>query len=212
MGLMSVKTHIPLSNVAEAKRHAAVERILLLAMDLVMRQGLDVTMDEIADEVGVGRSTLFRHFESRERLLAGAIESALMRYGDQLPPFSGEWRMWLRTMCDTTHEMQAAYGRGYWDLTTRTDLAPEIAAVELRRKGQRRETMARIAGRLWTAAGGAGDTPAGVVAAVGAHLSARFTTAVITDVGHPWHVASDLADAAIASCIEAELARRRPLA
>jgi AcrR family transcriptional regulator len=208
MGLMSVKTQNSPSKLAEAKRQAAVERILVLAMDLVMRHGLDVTMDEIADEVGVSRSTLFRHFETRERLLAGAIDSALLRYGEQLPQFSGDWRAWLRAVCDTVHEMQASYGRGYWDLTTRTDLAPEIAAVEQRRRGQRRDTMARIARRLWTEAGGAGDTPTGVVSAVSAHLSARFTAAVITDVGQPWQVASDLADAAVAVCIETELRAR----
>lgn len=166
-------------------------------------------MDEIAEGVGVGRRTLFRHFETRERLLAAALEAGIQRYGELLPTFSGEWRTWLGALCESAHRMQAAYGPGYWELTSRSDLAPDIAAVEDRRKIRRRQTMGRIARTLWTEAGGTGDTPKRVSAAVGAHLSARFTAAVTVDVGQSWEVAAQLALAAIQSAVDDEVAASR---
>jgi AcrR family transcriptional regulator len=188
---------------AEAKRQATVDRVLASARHLVMTRGLDVTMDEIAEDAGVGRRTLFRHFETRERLVAGALEAGVQMYGDLLPAYSGDWRTWLRALCQAAHQMQAGYGPGYWELTSRSDLPAEIAAVERRRRARRREAMTRIARKLWHEAGGAGDPPAAVVANVSAHLSARFTAAVTNDVGQPWTVAADLADAAIAGALEA---------
>lgn len=123
-------------------------------------------------------------------------------YGEQLPSYEGPWRTWLQHLCQAAHKMQARYGPGYWELTSRSDLAPEIAAVERRRRTRRRDAMARIARKLWREAGGDGDPPAALVATVGAHLSPRFTAAVTNDVGHPWKVAAELADAAIAAQLD----------
>ena len=159
-------------------------------------------MDDIAEEAGVSRRTLFRHFESRERLIADSLEASIQLYGELLPSFEGSWKGWLREVCDAAHKMQAGYGPGYWELTSRTDLPPEIAAVEVRRRARRRDVMERIAGKLWREAGGHGDPPAIVVATVGAHLSARFTAAVLQDVGQSWGTAADLAYAAIADALE----------
>jgi AcrR family transcriptional regulator len=200
--------------IADAKRQATVDVILAAARRLLLARGLDVTMDDIAEEAGVSRRTLFRHFESRERLIAESLEAGIQLYGELLPSFEGGWETWLRGVCDAAHEMQAGYGPGYWELTSRTDLPPEIAAVEGRRRTRRHEAMARIAGKLWREAGGDGDPPAMVVATVGAHLSARFTAAVLHDVGQSWRTAADLAYAAIADVLERECGERsarRPL-
>ena len=196
-------------SVADARRQATVDQILVSAMRLVMDRGLDVTMDEIAEAVGVARRTLFRHFGSRERLLAGAYDAAIQRYGEQLPVFEPDWRSWLRSLCAAAHRMQAAYGPGYWQLTGRADLPDEIAAVEHRRRARRAQAMNRIARKLWTEAGGEGAMPERVRAAVGAHLSPRFTAAVTVDVGQTWHVAAELADAAITAAVEAAVADQR---
>ncbi|MCU1393936.1 MAG: TetR/AcrR family transcriptional regulator [Ilumatobacteraceae bacterium] len=187
---------------ADVKRQAAVEQMLLRVRQLVMQRGLDVTMDEIADGIGVGRRTLFRHFETRERLLAQALEAGIQRYGERLPAYAGDWRLWLRQLCDAAHQMQAEYGPGFWELTNRSDLPAEIAAVEERRHARRQRAMTRIARKLWVEVGGVGDVPTSVHAAVGAHLSSRFTAAVTIDVGETWQVAADLAEAAIRSTVE----------
>jgi AcrR family transcriptional regulator len=68
--------------------------------NLLMANGLDVTMDDIAEAAGVSRRTLFRHFESRERLVAESLEAGIQLYGESLPPFEGDWKTWLRQLCD----------------------------------------------------------------------------------------------------------------
>jgi AcrR family transcriptional regulator len=185
------------STITEVKRRATVDRVLASARLLVMARGLDVTMDEIADDAGVSRRTLFRIFETRERLVAGALEAGVQMYGELLPSYDDDWRTWLRELCRAAHHMQAGYGPGYWELTSRSDLPAEIAAVEKRRRVRRREAMARIARKLWLEAGGEGHPPAVFVAGVSAHLSPRFTAAVTSDVGQSWKMAADLADTAI---------------
>jgi AcrR family transcriptional regulator len=49
-------------------------RILLAAREEFAERGLAAEMKDIADRAGVGVGTLYRHFESREGLLAAVIE------------------------------------------------------------------------------------------------------------------------------------------
>jgi len=215
MALMSVKcgdgpgprsghgmSEIASPTLGDAKRQATIEVVLIATRQLLMARGLDVTMDEIAEAAGVSRRTLFRHFASREKLVAESLEAGIQLYGEHLPSFVGDWKAWLRDVCDAAHKMQAGYGPGYWELISRTDLPTEIAAVEERRGVRRRRAMERIARHLWQEACGAGDPPPMMVAVVGAHLSARFTAAVTNDVGQPWNMAADLAYAAICDLVE----------
>ena len=195
---------------AEDKRQATVERILRAARYLIGARGLDMTMDEIAAAAGGGRRTVFRHFESRENLLAAAVESGMRRYGERLPPYEGgDWRPWLERLCLEVHRMNGSYGPGYWELTTRRDLPGELAAMEERRRRARRAAMNRLSADLWKAAGGKGPTPAGVADSVGAHLSVHFTAAVTADAGQDWKRAASLAFASIVSSVETSLAAGR---
>lgn len=196
---------------AEDKKQATVERILRAARYLIGARGLDVTMDEIAAAAGVGRRTVFRHFESRENLLAAAVESGMRRYGERLPPYAGgDWRAWLGSLCFEVHRMNGSYGPGYWELTARRDLPRELAAMEGRRRRARKTAMNRLSGDLWKAAGGGGPTPSVVADSVGAHLSVHFTAAVTADAGQDWKRAADLAFASITASVEASLAGDRP--
>lgn len=52
------------------------QRILEAARETVARRGLDAEIREIAERAGVGVGTLYRHFESREGLLAALIQQA----------------------------------------------------------------------------------------------------------------------------------------
>lgn len=176
---------------------APSDAVLAACCALVIERGLDVTMDELAAASGVARRTLFRHYGSRETLVARAVALGIRRYGENLPEADGDWRAWLHDLCRSAHKMQARYGPGYWELTSRTDLPAEVRAVEADRRTARRRAMGRIAHRLWSRAGGPGDPPAEVVAGVSAHLSPRFTQAVVVEAGQPWRVAADLAEAAI---------------
>ena len=52
------------------------QRILEAAREVFARRGLDAEMREIAERAGVGVGTLYRHFESREGLLAALVHEA----------------------------------------------------------------------------------------------------------------------------------------
>ena len=194
------------STLADDKRQATVERILRAARHVIGEQGLDATMEEIAVAAGVGRRTVFRHFATHDGLLA-ALESAVRRYSEQIPGYDGgDWRRWLQQLCAAVHRMNGSYGPGYWELTTRRDLPSELAAAERKRRRARLADMNKLAGELWSAAGGNEQPPKAVTATVGAHLSVHFTAAVIADAGDDWRRAAELASAAIAATILEELA------
>ncbi len=57
---------------ADARRNRT--RILHAAMRRFSSHGIGASLDEIAREAGVGAGTLYRHFPSREALLAAALQ------------------------------------------------------------------------------------------------------------------------------------------
>jgi AcrR family transcriptional regulator len=181
----------------DARRQGTIDRVRRAALELLLARGLDVTMDEIAEAAEIGRRTLFRHFASREQLLASALEQGIARYSSHLPSFEGDWTTWLRALCNSAHAMHAGYGPGYWELMHRAELPAELAAVENDRRKRRRKAMVRIAQTLWQETGGAGAAPKVLVATVASHLSARFTAAVVDEGGQSWQMAADIAFDAI---------------
>ena len=184
---------------ADAKRQAASLHILTVARHFVVANGLDVTMDQIAEAAEVSRTTLFRFFGSRDQLIADSFAAAFEDYGRELPAYhaDSDTETWLRATCNATHRMNARFGPGYWELTSRHDLSPPLAALERARRKRSRATMTEIARQLWRAHGGSGAVPDALTASVTSHLSAHFTAAVVTDLGEKWNTASDLAYEAI---------------
>jgi AcrR family transcriptional regulator len=188
-------------SLAELKRQAAVDHILAAARRLVLTRGLDVTMDDLAEASGASRRTLFRHFTSRDRLLAAAFDAGIVEYRRQLPDYSGDLESWLRNTCDIAHRMNATIGPGFFELASRQDLAPELAAAEVKRLHEFRGAMTDISGALWRGTGRDGRPPRSLHAAVCAHLSPHFTAALTIDTGESWQAAADLAYAAIMSAL-----------
>lgn len=181
----------------EVKRVAVIDHILAAARHLVLSAGLNATMDQIAEESGVSRRTLFRHFATRERLLAAAFDAGMAGYRDGLPVYDGDLEGWLRQSCQAAHRMNSTIGPGFFELASRTDLAPDLVDVENRRRHEFRAAAAQIASTLWTALGADGPVPHVLDNAVAAHLSPFFTAATTIDADHDWQTAADLAYAAI---------------
>ena len=218
MALISVKTgtggyacrvtEAARTPLAQAKHQAAADHILASARQLVLQNGLDATMDQLAEASGVSRRTLFRHFDTREKLLAAAFEAGITGYRSQLPSygeFVGDAHRWLRATCESAHRMNATIGPGFFELASRADLPPDLAAAEQRRRYEFRGAMTDIAQVLWRAVGGAGDVPAALEITVTAHLSPHFTAALVVDAAQRWEAAADLAYAAILAALEQEL-------
>jgi AcrR family transcriptional regulator len=199
----------PMAPLAEVKRRAVIDHVLPAARKYVLTNGLDATMDQLAEATGVSRRTLFRHFGSRERLLAAAFDAGMVNYRQQLPSFTGQLDGWLRATCTEAHRMNAAIGPGFFDLASRSDLPLELAAIEDRRRHAFRDAMADIAKTAWTAAGGRGKPPRALRSAISAHLSPHFTAALMTDAGESWSAAAELAFAAVSTTLEREVGRAR---
>ncbi|MEZ5376868.1 MAG: helix-turn-helix domain-containing protein [Acidimicrobiales bacterium] len=167
---------------------AARLRTLRAARRLIAERGLGVSMSELAESAGVGRRTLFRHFDGRDELVAEALDSALGWYENVLqleteadaPP-----DVWLERMVGHLLDVHHRSGRGLWQLTIAADaeLPPALAAVNRRRREFRRTMTNSIATTAWSRFGGSGPVPAAVVDAVGLTISSFATHSLIDDLG-----------------------------
>lgn len=196
-------------SISEAKRQVTTDRIRAGALELLMTEGLDITMDAIAAHAGISRATLFRHFDSRDALLAGAVQLGVVQLRRRLPTLDqGEdWRAWLWSVCDFMHGLQARFGRGYMELVNRVDVSAELEAVKTELRTERIADMTLIAETLWEAAGGRGPTPPALLAVVVANLSPNFTASIVDDAGLAWELAAEVALASIGDAVERVVAQ-----
>jgi len=85
------------------------ETILQAAQQLFTRQGLhDVTMDEIADEAGVSRATVFNHFGSKALIIDAIASQILSNYLSILTKIQDE----EKPASEQLLELAANIGRG----------------------------------------------------------------------------------------------------
>ena len=82
------------------------ERILEVAREAFSRAGAHASLDDIARTAGVGPGTLYRHFPTREELLAAVYHSEMeklaaaeQRFAAELPPVEA-LRAWLLLFID----------------------------------------------------------------------------------------------------------------
>jgi AcrR family transcriptional regulator len=194
-------TERAMTAIADAKRQAVIDHVLAAARQLVLAKGLDVTMDQLAEASGTSRSTLFRHFASRESLLAAAFDAGMLNHREGLPRYDDDVDTWLRATCAAAHRMNSTIGPGFFELASRTDLPPDLAAVERRRRAEFAIAVAGIADTLWSASGGRGRTPGALTSVVSVHLSPFFTAATTIDTGRSWQASAELAHSAITAAL-----------
>jgi AcrR family transcriptional regulator len=89
---------------ADAQRNRA--RILEVAKQVFTRRGLETSMDEIAKRAKIGPGTLYRHFSTRDDLLAAVYITEVEKLGEAQRKFSAELppiealRAWLLVFID----------------------------------------------------------------------------------------------------------------
>ena len=93
---------------ADAQRNR--ERILDAAAELFKARGLDVSMEDIAHEAGVGVGTLYRRFRNRDELIDALFETRLTEFAEVVRTCAAMPDAWagLVTMLERTLEIQAA--------------------------------------------------------------------------------------------------------
>jgi AcrR family transcriptional regulator len=71
---------------------AREEAILDAVNKLLSEKGFDLmTMDDVADEVGVAKGSLYKHFSSKEKLAAAAMSRLLAQTLEVLDNFPSDW-------------------------------------------------------------------------------------------------------------------------
>jgi AcrR family transcriptional regulator len=75
------------------QQYEAREEAILDAVNrLLSEKGFDLmTMDDVADAVGVAKGSLYKHFSSKERLAAAAMSRLLSQTLEVLDGFPAEW-------------------------------------------------------------------------------------------------------------------------
>ncbi|MEQ1517024.1 MAG: helix-turn-helix domain-containing protein, partial [Usitatibacteraceae bacterium] len=72
---------------------AREEAILDAVNRLLSEKGFDLmTMDDVADAVGVAKGSLYKHFSSKEKLAAAVMTRLLGQTIDVLAAMPAEWR------------------------------------------------------------------------------------------------------------------------
>ncbi len=91
---------------ADAERNR--ERILKIAKEVFTRDGAAASLDEIARRSGLGNATLYRHFPTRDELLAAVyrnevekLAAAEQRFAATMPPLDA-LRAWMLLFIDCT--------------------------------------------------------------------------------------------------------------
>jgi AcrR family transcriptional regulator len=188
----------------ERKRQAAVDHLVASALGALIEHGPNVTVEEIAHMAGVSRRTVFRHFATREELLAEALRALLPKFDQSLPHYGGDdnWRPWLSELCRALHLAFMTFRRVFWELMTRGDLSTPLATVTEEIVRTRQQRNQAIADTLWRAVGHDGVPPQDFRATVIAHLSPFFAMAVNCDVGGDHVLAASLAEAAILDMVD----------
>jgi AcrR family transcriptional regulator len=95
---------------ADAQRNR--ERILEVAKRAFTRSGASTSLDDIANEAGVGPGTLYRHFPTREELLQAVYRSEMeklaaaeLKFTQSMPPIEA-LRAWLLLFVDAIETKQ----------------------------------------------------------------------------------------------------------
>ena len=107
-------------------------RIVKAAQKAFAERGLDVPLEAVADQAGVGIATVYRRFPSREDLIAACFEHRLEEYARaaeealEAPDGWSGFRAYVERVC----AMQAA-DRGLKEVLTRT--FPDARALEAHR-------------------------------------------------------------------------------
>jgi AcrR family transcriptional regulator len=170
-------------------------------MEVVARRGFDATVDEIAQVSGVSPRTIFRHYESHDRLIAETVRDMFEASGrypdvgsprdvhdldtwiDSLPQLVDDVDGWLEALAVTIHtRMAEVFGNAFWDIYAPPRPGSEaLAQVAELCRVYRLRGMHYMAALAWRSAGGTGEPPDDLTLTFALHLSAHTTQALMAD-------------------------------
>jgi AcrR family transcriptional regulator len=164
----------------EEARDRTRARIVGGAMAALARDGLDATVEDIADECGVSRRTIFRHFSTHGELLGAAVREVMRVLALQVPqppPPGSDVRTWLSETSVTIHRLLRDYvGRAFWDIHVVRAGRPRDVTEALEGIAEFRLGIAQdLATSAWRALESPGTPPDWVITAFELELSGFAT-------------------------------------
>ena len=187
-----------MTSIAQAKRQVTIDALASSVQMIMIERGLDFTMDDVAEAAEVSRSTVFRHFATREDLIVAATQMGRDSFTSRIPVYrGGDWHPWLRELCLIVHEMNYLSSR-----TLSLATGAEVLSDRLRTLGRgldetRRGRYPGMAETLWRATGHNGPVPDRLVTVLATHLSPFFSEAARHEAGAGHEVAARMAEDAI---------------
>ena len=162
------------------------DSVLDAVQPLLAAEGVDVTMDQLADAAGIGRRTLFRYFPSKEALVAAAVRRSYDRLlaevfdapTDGLGPEDT-----IRSVLRRTHEVAQRMGRAHWQVAADPESHGELGEAVAARQQARARYVVRFTELLWRRAGRSGAPPRWLVDAFGLVESLFAFQALQRDLG-----------------------------
>jgi AcrR family transcriptional regulator len=187
---------------AEEHRRVARDRIERAALAVLGREGLAATVEDVAAAAGVSERTVFRHYGTRDHMIATALRSQLQHYGDTLPrpDKDGTLDGWLPKLLVEVHRRNAELGRAYWELAAHGEsLEGELAEVAVLRQSARTRLVTAVSTTAWRLSGRRGRPPGWLIDVFAIHLSSFATRSLVADFGRdPDEVADASARALLA--------------
>lgn len=177
-----------LTPLVRRRRDAVLDAVQPLLAD----EGVDVTMDQLAEAADIGRRTLFRYFPSREELIAAAVR----RSYDQLlaEVFDTEAELGpdgvplgpedtIRSVLARTHEVAERMGRAHWQVAADPESHGELGDAVAARQQARARYVQRFTEVLWRRAEQTGAPPRWLVDTFGLVESLFAFQALQRDLG-----------------------------
>jgi AcrR family transcriptional regulator len=166
----------PRPTLREDSRNHARARIVSGAQVAVAKWGLDATVDQIADESGVSRRTVFRQFSSHAELLLATLEEIRLLFEAGIPtaPSTGEdLEGWLIESTVKIHELfRSTLGRGFWDLhVDRPRISDDVTDFIAKTPQIRRRIAEGALNDVWRALDAEGNPPSWLLETFSIHLS-----------------------------------------
>jgi AcrR family transcriptional regulator len=192
-------------SLAEEQRQVARDRLYRAAWAVLADQGLSATADEIAEAAGVSVRTVFRHFGTRDQLVAESLRAQLRTYRDDHlgPPADDEsLESWLARLLLSVHQRNAVLGRAYWEMIAlRTSLPGEVAEAAEERRAARARLVKLTTTAAWRLVATEPKPPAWLFDVFAVHLSAFAAQALTADLGRSADQVADISARALAAAV-----------
>jgi len=161
-------------------------RVLDAVQPLLASDGVDVTMDQLADAAGIGRRTLFRYFPSKEALVAAAVrrsyDELLAEVFAAPDPTLGPEDT-VREVLARTHDVAERMGRAHWQVAADPESHGELGEAVRARQDARARYVVAFTEELWRRAGRQDAPPRWLVDAFGLVESLFAHQALRRDLG-----------------------------